>query len=73
MNNDKKTTLFGFVQSLLIALLGGFSFFSGAGAEGVINQARSAGDWGALILVGIAIVSFVKSFYTNKTDSQNQD
>lgn len=66
MNNDKKTTLYGFVQSILIALLGGFSYFSGADAADVINQAKGAGDWGALILVGIAIVSFVKSFYTNK-------
>lgn len=68
MNNEKKTTLYGFVQSVLIAVLGGFSYFSGADATNVISQTRGAGDWGALVLVGIAVFSFIKAYYTNKPD-----
>jgi hypothetical protein len=68
MNNDKKTTLFGFIQSALLTGLAGFSYFSGMDVTGISGQTSSAGDWGALILVAIAIFSAIKSYYTNKVD-----
>ena len=68
MNNDKKTTLMGAIQSVLIAALAVFSYLSGADVAAVSGQVSGAGDWGALILVGIAIFSFIKSLYTNKPD-----
>lgn len=70
MNNDKKTTLYGFVQSVLIAALAGFSYFGGADVAAVTGQTSAAGDWGALILACVAIFSFVKSYFTNKADKE---
>ncbi len=68
MNNDKKTTLMGFIQSVLFAGLAGMSYFTGADVTTVSGQVQGAGDWGALILVAISIFSFIKAYFTNKPD-----
>jgi len=66
MNNDSKTTLFGFIKSVLIAGLAGFSYFAGADTVDLMTQTQGVGDWGALILLLISIFTFLKGFYTNK-------
>jgi hypothetical protein len=68
MDNDKKTTLFGFVRSAFITTLSGVAYFGGAALESQISGAESAGDWAALILAAIAGISAVIDFYTNKPD-----
>lgn len=70
MNNDSKTTLMGFIQAVLFAGLAGFSYFSGADVTQITGQVQGAGDWGALILVLIAVFTFIKGFYTNKKDEK---
>jgi hypothetical protein len=68
MNNDNKTTLFGFIRSALITLLAGLAYFGGTPLDSQITSVESSGDWGALILAVIAIVSFVVDYFTNKPD-----
>jgi hypothetical protein len=70
MNNDKKTTLMGFIQAGLIAVLAGFSYFGGADVTAISGQVNSSGDWGALILTLFAIFTFIKGYFTNKPEEK---
>ncbi len=70
MNNDSKTTLFGFVKSALIAALAALAYFGGVPTDSVVSEVTSSTDWGSLILAVIAIVSFLVDYYTNKQDKK---
>jgi hypothetical protein len=66
MNNDKKTTLIGFIQAALIAGLAAFSYFTGFDATDLTGNVSTSGDWGTLILVLFSIFTAIKGYFTNK-------
>ena len=70
MNNDTKTTTFGIVKLVITVLLGVGVYFGFGVDPNLLQQVSAATDWGALIIVIKAIVSFVIDYFTNKKEKQ---
>jgi len=70
MNNDKKTTLIGFIQATLLAGLAAFAYFTGQDMSEQMQNVAASFDWGALILALFSIFTAIKGYFTNKADNK---